>query len=77
MSALITELNRVLAPRFNLSGRITRIEGSKYYVALPKGVVVCGNATSTAFNIGDVVRVSDRTITGGVISESSLPVFQV
>jgi hypothetical protein len=77
MSALITALNRVLVQRLEISGKITRIEGDRYYVALSKGVSVCSNATATAFNIGDVVRVSDKTITGGVINEGSLPVFQV
>lgn len=77
MSALITALNRVLTQRLEISGKITRIEGDQYYVALSKGVSVCSNATATAFNIGDVVRVSDKTITGGVINEGSLPIFQV
>lgn len=77
MSALITALNRILVQKLELSGKITRIEGDKYYVALPKGVAVCSNATATAFTLGDMVRVSDKTITGGVVSESSLPVFQV
>ncbi len=76
-SALINSLNRILVQRLEVSGKIVKVEGDKYHVATQKGVKVCSNTTATAFRIGDAVRTNDTTITGGVISESSLPIFTV
>lgn len=76
-SALISAMNRILVQRLEVPGKIVRIEGDKYHVATQKGVKVCSNSTATPFRLGDGVRTSDTTITGGVVSEGSLPIFTV
>ena len=77
MSARIQALKNIFKVRRSVTGSVVKINEQGYHVATDSGVVVCRNVTATAFHVGDSVRTVEGVIVGGVMSESSLPTFQV
>ncbi len=77
MSARIKALKKLFEVRRSVTGSLLKVDERGYHVATDKGVQVCQNVTATNFKNGDSVRVVEGAIIGGIISESSLPVFQV
>ncbi len=77
MSARIQNLNKLFKVRRSVTGSVVKINEQGYHVATDKGVQVCRNLTATGFRVGDSVRVVEGALIGGVLSESSLPTYQV
>lgn len=77
MSARIAALQNLFAQRRSLTGTVVKVNEQGYHVATDSGTKVCRNLTATAFHTGDSVRVVEGAIVGGVVGESSLPIFQV
>ena len=77
MSAKITALKRLFETRRSVTGSVVKINEQGYHVATDQGTQVCRNLTATGFKVGDSVRMVEGAIIGGVVSESSLPVFEV
>lgn len=77
MSAKINTLKRLFEVRRSITGSVVKINEQGYHVATDQGTQICRNLTATGFRVGDSVRVVEGAILGGVVSESSLPTFQV
>ncbi len=77
MSARIKALKKLFEVRRSVTGSLLKVDERGYHVMTDKGLQVCQNVTATNFKNGDSVRVVEGAIIGGVVSEGSLPTFQV
>ncbi len=77
MSSRINTLKKLFEARRSVTGTVAKVDEKGYHVVTDKGVQVCNNLTATGFKVGDSVRVVEGGIIGGIVSEDSLPTYQV